>query len=383
MISVNKYYTERNNYIVDISINNKRLNYVDLAKSIGIIGIIAIHSLNSTYDSFPKLKNWIAFFMIAIFYVTFGWMKNIKNNKKIDLKQFAKKRLYTLGVPYVCFSVIIICFDIILFIFKYNNAKQILSDIYKTFSLAGIGTLWFLPTLFFAEIFLNFILTKEKNIQYLSIITSLIIIIVGVNILNLSHSESLIYEIIIAPIKMVIKSLFGFLFGISAYLICKWNDIIEKKITLIKRTIISAVLLIIGIGISYYNIAYDFNHLAMKNPIIYFTISFFISISIILFCKNISDIKIHSKILQFYGKQSLVIMLTHYSLLIPCLNIFTNHIFGNELYSKFPYDLCIFGVILLLEIPISLGIQKYCPLIIGKSKCFRINNKSEVVNLNL
>ena len=67
-------------------------------------------------------------------------------------------------------------FDCILFAFELMPGKIVLRDIYKTFTLRGIGTLWFLPAIFFGEAvarcFIRGELWKKSLILALSVIYS-------------------------------------------------------------------------------------------------------------------------------------------------------------------------------------------------------------------
>lgn len=339
---------------------NIRLDYIDLIKGFGIISIVAIHVLNNSNLLFPNFMHYITFFMITVFYTIIGWIYYIKNDYNRDVKLLIKKRLQTLIIPYLYFSLIIICFDIMLIIFKYNSYKQLFSDIYRTICLAGIGTLWFLPTLFIAEIIFYITISKKNDKIIYTVIISFIVVTVGVGAINLIRSESLMFDILSAPVIVILKGLFGFLFCIFGYYMCKLYKSIELKLSLTIRIFLSSILIIIGYISSNSIQACDFNHLTMKNPLQYIAISLFINLSIILFCKNICDLNINFKPVLFYGKNSLIIMATHYSILIPVLKFMSlNNILNDNI---------IFLIILLLEIPISLVIQKYFPNILGKTK---------------
>ena len=60
-----------------------------------------------------------------------------------------------MGVPYVCYSIIMILSRIVLVWSRQYSVMLLLSYIYCTEMLVGIETLWSLPSIFIAELLLN------------------------------------------------------------------------------------------------------------------------------------------------------------------------------------------------------------------------------------
>ena len=136
-----------------------RLLYIDILKGWSILCIVFLHFETGVIPGW--LNAWIGNFMIAAFYFTSGWLSGIKP-KDITLKELAKKRWQTLGKPYIYFSILILLFDIILWVAGHYDIKYIAREIFKTITLRGIGTLWFLPSLFGGEIIFRFLHNKNK-----------------------------------------------------------------------------------------------------------------------------------------------------------------------------------------------------------------------------
>ena len=131
---------------------NKRFEYIDILKGFAILCITFLHFEAGVLPSW--LNVWIGTFMISAFYLTSGWVMGLKDDK-MTVKELVYKRLKSLGVPYLCFSGLIILFDIILLLWGYYDVMFLGREVYKTIVLRGIGTLWFLPSLFFGELLLS------------------------------------------------------------------------------------------------------------------------------------------------------------------------------------------------------------------------------------
>ena len=94
--------------------------------------------------------------------------------KKIPTYNLAKKRLRSLGYPYIYWTGIILSFDIILWAFGYYDSYFIARETYKSIVLRGIGTLWFLPALFFGEIIWNWLSKRHWSVWLLVLIVIMI-----------------------------------------------------------------------------------------------------------------------------------------------------------------------------------------------------------------
>ncbi len=336
------------------------LDYIDFIKGFAILGVVAVHTLGN--KNIPILSTWLYFFMITVFYIIPGWLANIKNNTDINIKSLIKKRLISLGIPYVSFSILIILFDLVLCFINYYSFSHIISDIYFTLSLAGIGTLWFLPTIFIAEIVFYWVLKKENpNFWFLLIF----IFSIGANIiLNEYRTDTRLFQLISSPIIAFLKGIIGSLFLFGGYLACKLWTIFENKFSEFIQYIF--VLFITCISIFLCNITprCSFNALNSKMPLRWTLVSFLAGISITLICKTFfSKLNINNPILKFisfFGKNSLIVMCSHYSFLLPLYEILLPSIKNNVIF--------LFFFVILIEVPIIFIVNNKIPSIIGKGE---------------
>ena len=112
--------------------------YLDVAKGMGMLGVVASHCLVET--SLGILSDWYGFFMLAVFYVYTGWRYALRYGKErigISSREMAGKRLISLGIPYVCYSVLFIFSRIFLVWPQQYTFLVLMSDIYYTGTLVG------------------------------------------------------------------------------------------------------------------------------------------------------------------------------------------------------------------------------------------------------
>ena len=139
---------------------NKRVEYFDIAKGIGIILVILCHIEYVPLD----IRRYIVTFHMPVFFVISGMLMNLTREVDRPLGEILKRKLFNIMVPYLIFSVIFPITDV----FRYahqgipNPSSALLSDILVGFSMTGISVLWFLPALFFSELI---VLAFAKNIK--------------------------------------------------------------------------------------------------------------------------------------------------------------------------------------------------------------------------
>ena len=330
--------------------SNNRIGFVDFIRGVAILSIVWGHVVGG--DKGIEIWNhYNNFFKIVIFYFLPGWF--LYEKELPELKMFFGKKLNAFGVPYICFSIIIISIDVCLVAMNRSSIMQVIQDGYRTICLAGIGTLWFLPTLFGAEMIAAYAI-KKKKLKCITIIGGAFSVI-GVAILNGIRSDTLLFDVITAPVIVVLKSIIGYLFIVfgmfmhSLIIKQKWN------VYLIAVIVIFSVLVCNLVKIS------DYNHLMIDNIATWLIASVLACISIVLICRNFlyqileKSVKPIKWVIEFFGKNSLVILCTHYSVVMP-------YIKGDNSYLNF-----ILVLIIEVILCIILNTKQLC-WIIGKRR---------------
>ena len=288
----------------------KRVKYIDQVKGFAILLIVLGHIIP---DSF--LKTWIYTFHVPIFFVINGILiaKKEKASKDINVKQCFFNILY----PYFTFSVFVLIKDFLkcILIEKRFISEPFINDFIKFFLFEGYGTLWFLPIMFFAEVLFLKIFKKinYKTTIYISKMAILLLIILIFNKLSI--------------FKYFTKIFISLLFLSAGYLLERTQNSFQKEINIE----ILLLTLLIFIPFSILNGKVDMHYCIYNNLLLYIIISLINSTLIILIFKNL---KLSSNALEFFGKNSLIIMITHSVLPVISVSSFTKKFFNNLIISN-------------------------------------------------
>ncbi len=324
-----------------------RLTYLDSAKGIGIILIILGHVLPSN----NYIRNWIYSFHVPLFFIISGMLLSYKSSwiykdKKSIIKNKAKQILY----PYATFSMLaifIMFLQEVIRLLLFNNASfaPILVNVIFTVFLDGYMSLWFLPALFLAELMFIFIYRSKLN-KPLILIALVIMEILGCSIVQ-NNLNSYIFLLL----NIITRAGIGTCFIFVGFYIFKYINYIKSKVLYIAIVIYG----LINLLTSQMNLPIDLHYSELGNPILYFASSIFGSLFVIITCKYIFG---KSKLMQFFGKNSLIIMATH--LPLPVLTLLS--ILINEInISESLHVLFVFVSIIIVEFFIIHFINSYAP----------------------
>lgn len=327
---------------------------IDALKGLCILCIFFLHYSNSVLSIWSYV--WISRFMVSAFYFTSGWVNAIYL-KPLSIKDLWSKRLYALGRPYLFFSIIIICFDVLWYVLGYYDSDIILKDIYKAITLRGIGTLWFLPALIGGEFIVFYLLNKNRRIYWLSAtLLSLLYIYLYDYWVDNYRNLSTINQLIDAPL-ITLSSIFkawpvilsGFFFAE------KFNQCIEH----------SNKVKVFGIGLSITIISIFLSDSFLDLDVLnYFVTPILAPLGLLYILKSLGKLDFIISFLTYFGRNSLIIMLTHYSIIqVICVTI-TESYFTTEF--KGIITVYFFMASIIVEIIIITIINKYFPFLIGK-----------------
>ena len=296
----------------------RRLDVIDIIKGIAIIMIVNVHLISGQFFPIGRTYHVIAFFFTAglLHGITEKWNRQ-------SLASFAKSRLKQLGHPYVLLSLCYILMHMVINIVRKDALVNIvvIGSFFKTITLRGIGTLWFLPVLFLGEII--FYGAKRRNIH------SLLIVLLGVlavfmssymnnkDILALLDSIKFTTLSLGDPIKVIISSLIASGFVAFGHLIYKPISQIfqESYFRSFKKLFILIAVCVASFVVDFVLIGYyygDLHKIDIVNPIIYISCSLagltFVT-SLALIIKRFS--RIITNWMCYLGRNSLIIMTTH------------------------------------------------------------------------
>lgn len=332
----------------------KRERYLDIAKGCGILSIVLLHF--TSVDSLSSIRTFIGLYMISVFYVIVGWIDAMRP-AVIPINEIIRKRWKQLGIPYIGWTIIILIFDMFLWAFGYYSTTIIAREIYKSIVLRGIGTLWFLPALLGGELLFHHIVKKQNKI-WLTI--GMIILALLYNELYFhifGHKTDTMSRIIEAPFHTINNVLNAFLFITGGYVLCL---VFKRYEDTFKQYVWGTIGMIICICMFWWTYNIHIPVIGLK------IVSLLTPFGIILFVKYIQNARCLDY-LNFWGKHSLGLMVTHYSLLLPICVIIQNYIYHTEALRLHGWiSIFCFFSIMILEYYLVLYIEKKYPKLIGK-----------------
>lgn len=264
-------------------------------------------------------------------------------DKSKCFKEFFIKKFKSIMLPYILFSIFNILSYGIIGKLPSNSVK--LSVIY-TISLFGINAVWFLGTLFISENLFFLINKKNSNIyKELLCYGALIIITLA--------SFKLTYGIIVHLLSRITIALFFINFGYYYFNII--NKINFKSYNIICLLMISSLL-------AQVNGKVDLWSLKFNNLFLYVFNSITGSLAIIFMMKKIN----RSKVLDFLGQNTLIIMATH--------QLIIKSILATSIGTKLN-KLVLLCLVLIIEYPIIKIINRYLPFMLGKKRIKTIKNE--------
>lgn len=334
----------------------QRAYEIDAVKGIAILCITFLHFEEGIIPMW--LNTWIALFMTTTFFFTSGWIAGLQEKRKTP-KELFKKRIKQLGAPYLWFSIIIIVFDIIWTLLGYMDIQILARDIYKAITLRGIGALWFLPVLFGAEMIFCYI----RNCKHkLPVIAAAILLLYVVYILYYViwlpiRGESTLNKLIDAPIKPIVQSFTLWPIIAAGYLVSKY---VFKNVENLNKII----LFLCGVTIISFSILQILSPLFVIPYINTFLSNILPTIGFIIISKVVGYNNYFSRFFIFWGTNSLVLMCTHYSIMMEIFIAIDNKYIHSDFcgYSTIIY----FILTILLTYPLVHLFNNKLKYMIGK-----------------
>lgn len=359
----------------------KRLDYLDTAKGIGVILVLLGHLQGERFFAFSPyilpMCEWIFSFHMPLFFIISGILIHHKKEEEKDIKSIAKRRFKGIMIPYFWFSFFYMCVVIYALINKSVLPQALYINLWYVLSMYGMNVLWFLPTLFLAELLFILIIKKmnlKKSVIFISVISGVSLFLSYI-LTKLTYDSSLaerLHEICQIILRPLIASSF-ILTGYLGYIVINKIFTQEEKE---KHSIIAVlssrpgnliaglVLMIIAALSVRVNHGVDFRSLVFKNVFFYYLCALFSSFGLILICKA----GIKAKILTFFGANSLVFMATHNSETILFLGLklsmYVNQ-FITHARGYISYAVVVLVILIYVSVMIVI-INNLFPFIIGK-----------------
>ena len=336
-------------------VNQDRIRYLDILKGLSILCIVLMHFEEGVFPLW--LCVWIGSFMVTAFFFTSGWLFSMKE-RTVSVKELFKKRLHSLVIPYLWFSALILLFDFILIFIGFYDSSIVFRDICKTVMLRGIGTLWFLPALFLGEII--FVLLRNHNRIWLWILAlSLSLVYLHYYGYWNGHYRNInnLYKILDTPFH-------AFHNAIRAWIVIACGYKLPQLYRRYLSHLSSLLDITLGVGLCAVSV-----YLASFLPFNPDAFNIFLApvvgpFGLLLVAKGVERMKVCC-FFDYWGKNSLALMATHYSIVLVLFQILNQHLYGETKLTGIS-SLVFFVLAMMIEYPIVEVINKRFRFLLGK-----------------
>ena len=366
-----------------------RIKYLDLARGIGILLVILGHISMISND----LRIYIVSFHIPLFFVVSGLLTGISEhrNGEKNLKAVIGDKARTILLPYFIFSVL----DILIYIAYYlltgrdGGFPTVLSDVVQTVTFYGFSVLWFLPALFGAEVLFLLLrgFFKRAGQKRLLLTVIGVLLLFSLSLLlnhnleaaNAVHGTETVFSVFHLFAVALLRIPVCCFFFTAGYLTDHfWEKSVSlspvrfSAMTMPTDLFIGADLLAFVFFMARLNGVTDLHFLVLGNIFLYVITAYAGSLGIILFCKGLENAASFPplKLLGYYGKNSLIVMVTHLNFYVLLAGEiggqhFTKHIpdgnTKNTVFILLSFIFTLIGEIFLIEI-----INRFFPFLLGK-----------------
>lgn len=338
---------------------NKRLMYLDRCKGLGILLITLGHIITLGVP----LKDWMSLFKISIFYVVAGWILAMNpQNCEMSVGKRVKKLFSSLMWPYFTLSALAILVRGGRKVLQVlDMPKMVRYDVKMTLTLQGIGPLWFLPSLFLAQVI--FFLVLKSRIRALQGLCFAVPLFVAPHMeawYRLFPKESLPQAAVLLPMKTLIALWFlqmGY-----------WGCLLLRRLE--SRALQGALggALILGTLVMVpFTPVINLNYLKLGQPMWFFFVGGLMgSFGFLLLFQALEGV-LHEPLLTYWGRNSIILMGTQRGMTI--LNF---AIAGMSHYIPLHENVCpryylemflILMVVLALEYTLTELILRYAPFV--------------------
>lgn len=339
----------------------RRSTFIDIAKGIGIILVVLGHLDTNGQIS----REMIYSFHMPLFFLLSG----IFASTNMDFKLYLKKSLKTLYLPYFIF----IAADTILFTGIRLITHQSVFDFIRSNTMALIGfdfmaknrPLWFLLALFIIRMVYYFI-NKNRIVKYLSgfLCVCFVFLCSGDIVAPLSN----------CVFFMAIPGLAFYILGnILGAHILHMEERLDKNIRNPLESYFVSVLCVIGLFVlllfsAHANGNIDMTYYRYGNAALYLINAVIGSFMVLLLALLLSKIRGISKLLAFYGQNSIIALVCHYyicRIVLPDVMGFLS--LSDYLYHPVTQSVVLLAVMLIM-IPVIIIVNKYFYFMFGKKK---------------
>ncbi len=370
-----------------MSDSKKRLDYLDMAKGLGMILVLIGHLQGDSIFTFSPyihpLCVYIFSFHMPMFFIISGILLAIKNDEIRPFREVAASRFRGIMIPYFWFSFFYLLVVVIALIKGEIAVQTLYLNIWYVLGLYGMNVLWFLPALYLGE--LLFLFTRRKIREDSLFITVVVLsnavvyavsYFLGIAKYNTPFAMRM-HELAITLLRPVLVC--GFI-SIGYYVHkalkkgTKLGDFFNKPVlnesgkisAKYRLACIVLGLMLFGICFAFFRInnGIDFRSLAFRKVFFFFVCALSGSYGMIALCKGLPRIGLFC----YWGIGSLIFMVTHNSQTVLTLALKTA-MYVNQYLTRARGYICYAIVVIIITAYSTIMIyiiRKFFPFMLGK-----------------
>lgn len=352
--------------------NQKRLNYLDLVKGIGIVLVVVGHSP----DVPENVMMWLASFHMPLFYVVSGVLFAHKNSVREPFALFLRNCFCSTMIPYFWFSLINMFVDCGRWLLNPEVVSRsvLCTDALYTFSFWGLSVLWFLPTLFLGELCLYGLIRKcPVWLVCVAGVAGAGISVVGAWLLKtyilVGRNVFLTWlGFLLLALFRVFPALIFLLAGYAAYFALQ-----RLRMKAVGEVLLGVCGLFLNVVIAFANRKVDLHYLILNNVLYYYLGAVSAVFGLILVCRHIKPFWLP----VFLGKNSLIIMLTHLDCRVMRVAILFAAGVNQLLPGTVAFRVSLYLALLLGELFMIMLINRFGFFLIGRKKPVKMESPME------
>lgn len=345
----------------------ERIDYLDIAKGIGMLLVVIGHV--DYVDA--SIRNYIFSFHMPLFLFVSGMLLWYKQEEQSGWSVLIGKKARNLLLPYFLFSFLYLVIESARLIIKnLDEWDSVLKQLFQTLCLQGISTLWFLPALFIGEVVFLWIRKNSSHGQtiwcLMAILVSVFFIQKDVQSLFAPYRDlaagGMLYEVLF----VILRNLFCVgLVGIGYYM---GRLLLGRKISIPVELGVGVVLLILVGFIAARNAGVNLRDMSLGNPLGFLFTGVAGTLGVILLCRVLAKLPIRpiQQICKYFGRNSLLIMVTHVEFRILYLSIKAAAVINAVINKNVIFCILIVLFVFLAEVVVIEFVNRILPLFFKK-----------------
>ena len=289
-----------------------RLPWLDSARGVAILLVVFGHIIEGA----TPLRQGIYAFHIPLFFILSGILLRLKPDLLSQpFGRFARHRARQLLYPYLTFSAVVTVYALL----RHGDSACERVLLY-TLTLEGHMTLWFLPASLLAECL--FFLIRRSRLRDFPCFLLLAIgssLYAAAQFYVLGGGEPAAASPFFGVPNFLCRAAIGSVFVYAGYVLyprlSRWIDALPRR----AQVLSSAGVTVACAFAAQLNGLVDLHYCVLNHAVLYFPLALSGSFSLILLLRSLGS---RCAVLEFFGRNSLTVMATHYALPIVNLALF-------------------------------------------------------------